>query len=82
MALVRAGRAAEILGLSRQRLYEEVRAGRLPGAVRIGVKSLRFDQEELESFIRRGGVSQSLSKYEQGVVQLRHPGEERQSPNA
>jgi len=39
----------------RWRLYKEARADRLPGVVRIGKKSLRFDWSQLTEFIRVGG---------------------------
>lgn len=55
MGLVSAVQAAARLGLSTERVYREVKAGRLPGAVRIGPKSLRFDLEALDAFIRSGG---------------------------
>ena len=46
--------AAERLNIARWRAYAEIRAGRLPGVVKIG-HTIRVDPDALERWIARGG---------------------------
>lgn len=52
--LINAAAVAERLGVSRFRVYELARGGDLP-CVRLG-RSMRFDPNAIESFIRDGGT--------------------------
>ena len=47
--------AAERLGVGLPRLYELARSGAIPGLVRLGKKSIRFDPQALEIWIAAGG---------------------------
>ncbi len=43
--------AAELLGVPRSRMYDLVARGRVPGAVRIGEKSVRINYAEFERLL-------------------------------
>lgn len=55
-ALLNAEEVASRLGVSPWRVYRLNAEGRLPGSVRIGPRSLRFDPRVLEEFIAAGGT--------------------------
>ncbi|MDQ3506931.1 MAG: helix-turn-helix domain-containing protein [Actinomycetota bacterium] len=44
--------AAELLGVTRSRMYDLVSRGEVP-AVRIGERSIRVNRRDLEEFLRR-----------------------------
>jgi len=54
--LLTAKAVAQRLGIIPWRVYLEARAGRLPGVVWIGRRTLRFDPAAIESFIAAGGT--------------------------
>jgi len=55
MRLIKAKEAAEILDLRLPRLYELTRQGLIP-SVKVGEKSIRYNEAALKEFIERGGV--------------------------
>lgn len=58
MRLIRAKQAAEILDVRLPRLYELARTGVIP-CVRLGEKSIRFNEPALQEFVERGGLTQT-----------------------
>jgi excisionase family DNA binding protein len=57
---------AEMLSLTRQRVYRMVRAGELP-IVRVGTRAIRFDPEELARWVDdRRVAGASRASYERG----------------
>ena len=58
MRLIKAKQAAEILDVRLPRLYELARTGVIP-CVRLGEKSIRFNEPALKEFVERGGAAQS-----------------------
>ena len=54
MKLLTAGQVAEILQISKARVYEDARRGIIP-SVRIG-RLIRFSQQALADWIARGGT--------------------------
>lgn len=56
--LVKVEEVAEVLKVTRQRAYELIRRNMIPGVVRLG-RQVRVDLEELEEWIKRGGVAPS-----------------------
>ena len=52
---VRAEAVAEFLDLPVARVYELARERRLPGVIRIGERTVRFDLDQIEAWIRSGG---------------------------
>lgn len=52
---IRAKEAAEIIGVTESDLYALVRAGKIPGAYRVG-RSVRFVRESLLEFRANGGT--------------------------
>jgi excisionase family DNA binding protein len=60
MRLITAKQAAELLNVRLPRLYELARLGQVP-SVRLGEKSIRFDEAALREWIERGGVNQGTS---------------------
>ena len=54
--LLNADEVARVLRVSRSRVYQLARDGRVAGAVRLG-RQLRFDRDRLYSWIRQGGQS-------------------------
>ena len=56
MRLIKAKEAAELLDLRLPRLYELTRQRLIP-SVRVGEKSIRFDESALRDFIKGGGIS-------------------------
>jgi excisionase family DNA binding protein len=61
MRLRDANFAAEILSVTRQRIYELVRENFFPAGVvvRLGTRQLRFHEEALLEWINRGGCVQA-----------------------
>ena len=55
MRLISARKATEILGVGLPRLYELARLKQIP-VVRLGPHQIRFDEEELAAWAKRGGV--------------------------
>lgn len=58
MRLIKAKQAAELLNVRLPRLYELTRQRLIP-SVRVGEKSLRFDEVALREWVERGGVTQN-----------------------
>jgi hypothetical protein len=54
--LLTAQAVAQRLGIIPWRVYVEAKAGRLPGVVWIGRRTLRFDPEAIERFVAAGGT--------------------------
>ena len=48
---LRVREVAELLGLPRTRTYELIQQGELPGAIRIGPRSIRVHRGELEKLL-------------------------------
>jgi excisionase family DNA binding protein len=57
MQLVTAEKVAEILAVTKPRVYEMAREGLIP-SVRMG-RQVRFNEEALRDWIARGGTAQS-----------------------
>jgi excisionase family DNA binding protein len=55
MRLIQAKRASEVLSVSLARLYELARLGIIP-VVRLGPRQIRFDEDALTEWARRGGL--------------------------
>jgi len=55
MSLIQAKRASEVLSVSLARLYELARLGLIP-VVRLGPRQIRFDEDALAQWVRRGGA--------------------------
>jgi excisionase family DNA binding protein len=55
MKLITAKAASEMLNIRLQRLYELVRRGLIPH-VKVGIRQLRFDSDELIAWTKRGGA--------------------------
>jgi len=56
--LVTADEVSEDLGISRKLVYRLAREGALP-AVRLAGRSIRFDRDAVDAFIREGGAAPS-----------------------
>jgi excisionase family DNA binding protein len=56
MRLIRAKEAAELLDLRLPRLYELTRQRLIP-SVKVGEKSLRFNEVALREWVERGGLT-------------------------
>ena len=54
MRLIQAKRASEVLSVSLARLYELARLGLIP-VVRLGPRQVRFDEDALVLWVKRGG---------------------------
>jgi excisionase family DNA binding protein len=57
MTLVSPKQVAAFLGVRIETVYRMAQEGRLPVACRIGPK-LRFDQDEIEAWVKKGGTAQ------------------------
>jgi len=57
MRLIQAKRASEVLSVSLARLYELARSGSIP-VVRLGPRQIRFDEDALTEWARRGGLAE------------------------
>ncbi len=55
MNLITAKAAAEMLNVKPQRLYQLVREDLIPH-IKIGVRQLRFDPEDLKAWAKNGGT--------------------------
>lgn len=55
MSLIQAKRASEVSSVSLARLYELARLGVIP-VVRLGPRQIRFDEDALTEWARRGGL--------------------------
>jgi excisionase family DNA binding protein len=55
MSLIQAKRASEVLSVSLARLYELARLGVIP-VVRLGPRQIRFDEDALTEWAKRGGL--------------------------
>jgi predicted DNA-binding transcriptional regulator AlpA len=53
--LITAKIASRWLSLSPWSLYQEVKAGRIPGVVRVGRRRVRFNRRILSEYIESGG---------------------------
>lgn len=58
MRLITAKQASEIMGVGVPRIYELARCGVIP-SVRLGAKQIRFDEDELMAWARRGGATEN-----------------------
>jgi len=56
MRLITAREASEALGVALPRVYELARTKIIP-FVRLGPKQIRFDQDELTAWAKRGGTN-------------------------
>ena len=57
MRLISARKATEILGVGLPRVYELARLKQIP-TVRLGPHQIRFDEDELIAWAKRGGVTE------------------------
>lgn len=57
MRLITAKQVSERLGVALPRVYELARLKVIP-SVRLGPKQIRFDEEELSAWARRGGATE------------------------
>jgi excisionase family DNA binding protein len=58
MRLIKAKEAAELLDLRLPRLYELTRQSLIP-SVKVGEKSIRFNEVALREWVERGGITKN-----------------------
>ena len=56
-----ADEAAELLRVSKQRIYELVRTNKIP-TIRLGERQFRFSKTALENWLAKGGNNNSKTK--------------------
>ena len=61
LKLITAAAASSLLNIRVQRLYELVRQRTIP-YVKLGTRQLRFDEDELTAWAKRGGVDGDRSE--------------------
>ncbi len=59
-----ADEAAELLRVSKQRIYELVRTNKIP-TIRLGERQFRFSKTALENWLAKGGNNNSKTQNEQ-----------------
>ncbi|HXD33683.1 MAG TPA: helix-turn-helix domain-containing protein [Pyrinomonadaceae bacterium] len=68
MQLIDAKQAAQVLNVRTSRLYELVRMNLVPH-VRVGIRQIRFDEEALSEWSKRGGgIKQGTSEGREGAT--------------